>query len=57
MTENQNVLMDIGGVKIYVNDKNYEHFNSLSKSQQEAIKQTMLLSMLNDRYYLLFQSF
>ena len=28
MTENQNVLMDIGGVKIYVNDKNYEHFNN-----------------------------
>jgi hypothetical protein len=51
MPKNKNVLMDIGGVKIYINDKNYEHFNSLSKSQQEAIKQSMLLSMLNDRYY------
>ena len=48
MPEN-NVLMDIGGIKIYVNDKNYKHFNSLPKSQQEAIKQTMILGMLNNK--------
>jgi len=50
MPENQNVLMDIGGVKIYVNDKNYEHFNSLPKSQQEAVKQLMILKMLQNEY-------
>ena len=49
MTKNQNVLMQIGGVNIYVNDTNYEHFNSLPKSQQEAIKQTMILGMLNNK--------
>jgi len=49
--ENKNVLMNIGGVKIYINDTSYEHFNLLPKSQQEAIKQTMILDMLNDRYY------
>jgi hypothetical protein len=45
-----NVLMNIGGVNIYVNDTNYAHFNSLPKSKQEAIKQMMILSMLNGRY-------
>jgi hypothetical protein len=50
MTKNQNVLMQIGGVNIYVNDTNYEHFNSLPKSQQEAIKQTMILKMLKNEY-------
>jgi hypothetical protein len=49
--KNKNVLMDIGGVKIYINDANYEHFNLLPKEHQEAIKQTMILGMLNDRYY------
>ena len=49
MPENNNVLMQIGGVNIYVNDKNSEHFNSLPKSQQEAIKQTMILGMLNNK--------
>ncbi len=42
--------MDIGGVKIYLDDKNYKHFKSLPKEQQEAIKQTMMLDMLKDRY-------
>jgi hypothetical protein len=45
-----NVLMNIGGVNIYVNDTNYAHFNSLPKSQQEAIKQTMILKMLKNEY-------
>jgi hypothetical protein len=49
MPENNNVLMQIKGVNIYVNDKNYEHFHSLPKSQQEAIKQTMILGMLNNK--------
>ncbi len=50
MTKNQNVLMHIGGVNIYVNDTNYEHFNSLPISQQEAIKQTIILKMLKNEY-------
>ena len=50
MPENNNVLMQIGGVNIYVNDKNYEHFHSLPKSQQEAVKQLMILKMLKNEY-------
>ncbi len=46
----KNVLMNIGGVNIYVNDTNYEHFNSLPKSQQEAIKQMMTLKLLQEKY-------
>jgi hypothetical protein len=49
MMEDQNVLMDIGGVQIYLN--NYDHFNSLPQLQQEAIKQTMILEILKDRYH------
>jgi hypothetical protein len=50
MPENNNVLMDIGGFKIYIKDNNYEHFNSLPKSQQEAVKQLMMLKMLKNAY-------
>ena len=46
----ENVLMNIGGVNIYVSDKNYTHFNSLPKSQQEAVKQLMILKMLQNEY-------
>ena len=46
----ENVLMNIGGVNIYVSDKNYTHFNSLPKSQQEAIKQMMTLKLLQEKY-------
>ena len=50
MPENNNVLMDIGGINIYVNDKNYKHFKSLPKHQQEAVKQLMILKMLKNEY-------
>ncbi len=50
MPEKNNVLMDIGGFKIYINDKNYEHFSSLPKHQQEAVKQLMILKMLKNEY-------
>jgi len=50
MAKNMNVLMDIGGVKIYVNDANYEHFKLLPKDQQEAVKQMMIFKMLQDKY-------
>ena len=60
MAKNMNVLMDIGGVKIYVNDANYEHFKLLPKErlpsqayareQQEAVKQMMIFKMLQDKY-------
>ena len=32
-----------------INDSLFKHFNSLPKSQQEAIKQTMILGMLNNK--------
>ncbi len=48
MTKNQNVLMNVEGVDFYINDSLFKHFNSLTKSQQEAIKQTMILGMLNN---------
>jgi len=43
--------MNIHGVDFHIDDNNYKHFKSLPKIQQEAIKQTMILGMLNDRYY------
>ena len=46
----ENVLMNIGGVNIYVSDKNYTHFNSLPKSKQEAIKQMVTLKLLQEKY-------
>ncbi len=51
MPENKNVLMNLNGMDFLINDKNYKHFQSLTKEQQEAIKQTMILSMLKGRYY------
>jgi hypothetical protein len=51
MPKNKNVLMNLNGTDFLRNDKNYEHLNSLSKSQQEAVKQLMILSMLKDRYF------
>ena len=51
MPKNKNVSMNIHGVDFHIDDNNYKHFKSLPKIQQEAIKQTMILGMLNDRYY------
>jgi hypothetical protein len=51
MPKNKNVLMNIYGVDFHIDDNSYKHFKSLPKKQQEAIKQTMILGMLNDRYY------
>ena len=51
MPKNKNVLMNINGVDFHIDDNNYKHFNSLPKIQQEAIKQTMILGFLKDRYY------
>jgi len=54
LPKNKNILMNLNGTDFLINEKNYEHFNSLPKSQQEAVKQTMLLmilSMLKDRHY------
>jgi hypothetical protein len=42
--------MILNGIDFLINDKNYEHFNSLSKSQQEAVKQLMILKMLKNAY-------
>jgi hypothetical protein len=41
--------MNVEGVDFYINDSFFKHFNSLPKSQQEAIKQTMILGMLNNK--------
>ena len=49
MPKNKNVLMNVEGVDFYINDSLFKHFNSLSKIQQEAIKQTMILGMLNHK--------
>jgi hypothetical protein len=49
MPKNNNVLMNVEGVDFYINDSFFKHFNSLPKSQQEAIKQTMILGMLNNK--------
>ncbi len=46
MPENKNVFMNFKGTDFLINDKNYKHFQSLTKEQQEAIKQTMILRML-----------
>ncbi len=32
----------MNGTEFLTNDKNYEHFNLLSKSQQETVKQLMI---------------
>ena len=49
MPKNNNVLMNFEGVDFYIDDSLFKHFNSLPKSQQEAIKQTMILGMLNNK--------
>ena len=49
MPKNKNVLMNINGVDFHIDDINYKHFKSLPKMQQEAIKQTMILGMLNNK--------
>ncbi len=51
MPKNKNVLMNIHGVDFQIDEKSYKHFKSLPKIQQEAIKQTMILGFLKDRYY------
>ena len=56
MPKNKNVLMNIHGVDFQIDDKSYKHFKSLPKIQQEAIKQTMILGFLKDRYHSLFCS-
>lgn len=50
MPKNKNVLMNVEGVDFYINDDNYKHFKSLSKVQQEAVKQNMLLGLLKSVY-------
>jgi len=50
MLENNNVLMNLNGVDFYINDENYKHFQSLTKHQQEFIKQRMILEMLKSTY-------
>jgi hypothetical protein len=39
--------MNFKGIDFLINDKNYKHFQSLTKGQREAIKRTMILRMLN----------
>ena len=48
MPENKNVLMNIEGVDFYINDELFKHFKLLPKMQQEAVKQMMVLGMLNN---------
>ena len=49
MPKNKNVLMNVEGVDFYINDELFRHYKSLPKMQQEAIKQTMILGMLNNK--------
>ena len=49
MPKNKNVLMNIEGVDFYINDNLFKHFKSLPKMQQEAVKQMMILGMLNNK--------
>jgi hypothetical protein len=49
MPKNRNVLMNVEGVDFYINDSLFKHFQKLPKIQQEAIKQTMILGMLNNK--------
>ena len=46
MPKNKNVLMEIDNMKMFLNDANYNHYKSLPTHQQEAIKQIMILKML-----------
>ena len=48
MPRNQNTLMNINGLNMYLNDDNFKHFQTLTKFQQEAIKQRMILYMLQN---------
>ena len=50
MPKNKNVLMNINGVDFHIDDKNYKHFKSLPKIQQEAVKQMMILGWLKNEY-------
>jgi len=49
MPKKQNVLMDVEGMKLFLNDANYNHYKSLPKPQQEAIKQLMMLKILQNQ--------
>ena len=49
MPKNKNVLMNVEGVDFYIHDSLFEHFKSLPKMQQEAVKQMMILGMLNNK--------
>ncbi len=49
MPKNKNVLMNVEGVDFYINDELFKHFKSLPKMQQEAVKQMMILGMLNNK--------
>jgi hypothetical protein len=44
--------MNFNGIDLYINDKRYKDFQSLTKEQQEATKQTIkqlnLLNLSND---------
>ena len=50
MPKNENVLMNFGGVNFYLSDANHEHFQTLTIDQQEAVKQMMILKMLQEKY-------
>ena len=41
--------MNVEGVDFYINDSLLNHFKSLPKMQQEAVKQMMILGMLNNK--------
>ena len=52
MPKNKNVFMNFDGIDLYLNDKRYKHFQSLTKEEQESKKQTIKqyiqLNLYND---------
>jgi hypothetical protein len=42
--------MNINGLNMHLKDDNFKHFQTLPKLQQEAIKQRMILYMLQNNY-------
>ena len=47
MPKNKTVLMNINGVDFHIDDKNYKHFKSLPKIQQEAYQKSSLLEHIS----------
>ena len=48
MPKNKNNLMNVYSLNMYLNDDNFKHFQTLSKLQQEAIKQSMIIYMFSN---------